>query len=67
MANRNEYMNSFISPPGLDLSSSVGHGEAVLFAYAADYTPVKPMFQFSPKRSHRATIFRYAVPVIKQS
>ena len=67
MQNRNEYMNNFISPPGLDLSSSIEHGEAILFAYVADYSPVKTMYKFTPKRTHRSTMFRFAIPVIKQS
>ena len=34
-------MSRFIAPPGLDLSSVVAHGNAVLLAWAADYSPVK--------------------------
>ena len=42
-------MRSFIAPPGLDLSAVVEHGNAVLLAWAADYSPVKPLRQFSPR------------------
>jgi len=35
----------------------------VLFAWAADYSPVKPMYQFSPRRSHKDTLWRVAVNV----
>ena len=57
---------SFIAPPGLDLSSVAEHGNAVLLAWAADYSPVKPLYQFSPRRSHRNTLWRVAVPVQSQ-
>ena len=54
---------NFIAPPGLDLSSVAAHGDAVLLAWASDYSPVKPLHQFSPRRSHRNTLWRIAVPV----
>jgi hypothetical protein len=63
MARRDNYMMNFIAPPGLDLSPVVERGSAVLFAWAADYSPVKPMNQFSPRRTHRDTLWRFAVPV----
>jgi len=57
------FMNNFIAPPGLDLSSVVEHGNAVLFAWAEDFSPIKPMHQFNPKRSHKNTMFRVAAAV----
>jgi hypothetical protein len=54
---------NFIAPPGLDLSSVAAHGDAVLLVWASDYSPVKPLHQFSPRRSHRNTLWRIAVPV----
>ena len=56
-------MSRFITPPGLDLSSVVEHGNAVLLAWAGDYSPVKTLRQFTPRRSHRDTLWRVAVPV----
>jgi hypothetical protein len=56
-------MSRFITPPGLDLSSVVEHGNAVLLAWAGDYSPVKTLRQFTPRRSHRNTLWRVAVPV----
>ena len=41
-------MSRFITPPGLDLSSVAEHGNAVLLAWAGDYSPVKTLRQFSP-------------------
>ena len=58
-------MRNFVTPPGLDLSSLVEHGSAVLLAWAGDYAPVKPLYQFSPRRAHRNTLWRIAVPVQK--
>jgi hypothetical protein len=54
---------TFIAPPGLDMSSSVAHGNAVLFAWAADYTPVKPLYHITPKRAHQNTMWRVTVPI----
>jgi hypothetical protein len=63
MGRTDNYMFRFIAPPGLDLSSAVQHGNAVLFAWARDYSPAKPMSQFSLRRTHRDTLWRFAVPV----
>ncbi|HWX18645.1 MAG TPA: hypothetical protein VN578_01945 [Candidatus Binatia bacterium] len=57
------YGNNFISPPGSDVSAVVEHGSALLLAWAGDYAPIKPMYQFSPRRSHRNTLWRMAVEV----
>jgi hypothetical protein len=54
---------TFIAPPGLDMSSAVTHGNAVLFAWAADYTPVKPLYHITPKRAHQNTMWRVTIPV----
>jgi hypothetical protein len=56
-------MRQFIAPPGLDLSPLLARGNAVLLAWAPDYSPVKPMRQFTPRRSHQNTLWRVAVPV----
>jgi hypothetical protein len=62
MFDQGNYMR-FIAPPGLDLTSVVDHGNAVVFAWADNYAPVKPIYKFSPRRSQRHTMFRLAVPV----
>jgi hypothetical protein len=64
MSQGENIMNNFIVPPGLDMSSAVEHGNAVLFAWAEDFAPVKPLYQFTPRRSHRNTMWRVAVPVL---
>jgi hypothetical protein len=56
-------MRSFIMPPGLDLSAAVEHGLAVVLAWDDGYSPAKPMFQFTPRRSHRDTLWRIAAEV----
>ncbi len=53
----------FITPPGLDMSPVVEHGNAVLLAWAADYSPVKPLRQFTPRRTQKNTLWRVSVPV----
>jgi hypothetical protein len=54
---------TFIAPPGLDMSSTVAHGNAVLFAWEADYTPVKPLYHVTPRRAHQNTLWRVTVPL----
>jgi hypothetical protein len=54
---------SFTQPAGLDLSPVAERGNAVLLAWAADYAPVKSLYQFVPRRNHRNTLWRLAVPV----
>jgi hypothetical protein len=53
----------FISPPGLDVSPFVEHGGVMFFAWAAGYSPVKPINQFSPRRFHQNTLWRVAASV----
>jgi len=57
------YPNNLLAPPGLDLSPVLAHGGAVLLAWAGDYSPIKPIYQFSPKRLHRDTMWRLALTV----
>jgi hypothetical protein len=57
------YGNNFLSAPGLDVSSALEHGNAVLFAWTGDFSPVPPLYQFTPRRSHKDTMWRIAVPL----
>jgi hypothetical protein len=53
----------FISPPGLDLSPVLAHGNALFLAWAAGYSPVKPIQRFSPRRLHQNTLWRIAATI----
>jgi len=64
LAHHETYEGYFITPPGLDLSSLAKHGNAVVFAWAPDYAPVKPIYRFTPKRTHQDTMWRVAAPVL---
>jgi len=55
----------FVTPPGLDLTPLVERGQAVLLAWARDYSPIAPLNQFSPRRLHRDTLWRIACPIEK--
>jgi len=57
------YPNSFTCPPGLDLSPTAEQGGAVLLAWAEDFSPVKPIYRFTPRRSQKHTLWRVAVSV----
>ncbi len=59
----NQDYNSFVVPAGLDLTRSVEHGNAVLLAWTEDFSPVKGMNQFTPKRGFKHTLWRVPVPV----
>ena len=53
----NNYAN-FVSPPGFDLSRLARRGDAILFAWAANYSPTKPLNQFSARRAKKNTLLR---------
>jgi hypothetical protein len=57
------YQNNFIAPPGLDMSAVLDHGGAVLLAWAEGYSPIKPIYQFSPRRLQKDTLWRLALKV----
>ena len=57
----------FITPPGLDLSPLLTQGNAVLLAWESDYSPIRPINQFSTRRSHKDTLWRIAAPVVNSS
>jgi hypothetical protein len=63
MDRQQAYMNNFVAPPGLDLASVIEHGNAVLFAWADNFSPIRPLYQFSPRRSHRDTMWRVSTPL----
>jgi hypothetical protein len=58
-----QYQSGFVAPAGLDLSSSLGAGTAVLLAWDPEYAPVQSLCTFSPSRKHKNTLWRVAVPV----
>ncbi len=53
--------DSFVVPAGMDVSRPLEHGGAVLLAWVQDFSPIKPMNQFTPKRGFKHTFFR--VPI----
>jgi len=53
----------FISPPGLDMSPLLDQDNAVLLAWEPDYSPIKPLNQFSPRRNRKDTLWRVSVPI----
>ena len=57
------YQNNFMAPAGVDLSPVVDHGGAVLLAWAENYSPIKRIEQFTPRRSQRDTLWRFALKV----
>jgi hypothetical protein len=57
----------FVSPTGLDLSPLVERGDAVLLAWDANHSLVKPLNQFKPVRTQRNTLLRLAIPVATKS
>jgi hypothetical protein len=63
LSHQQNWENNFVSPPGLDLTSVVQRGGAVLLAWAPDYSPVPSMRQFTPRRLQRDTLWRFSVPI----
>jgi hypothetical protein len=54
---------NFVSPAGLDLASAVERGDAVVFAFAPDFSFTEKLNDFSPPRFKRDTVVRLTVPV----
>jgi hypothetical protein len=59
---QNQYA-AFRVTPGLDLVPLAERGDAILLAWAPDYSPVPPLNRFNPRRTHRNTLLRIAVPM----
>jgi hypothetical protein len=57
------YLNSFILPPGLDLSQVIERGGAILLAWTPDTAPVPSLNQFKPRRTARNTLWRVPVEI----
>lgn len=53
----------YVTPPGLDLTATLGSGGAVLFAWDPDFSPSAKLYRFMPKRVHQNTLWRVVVPV----
>ena len=53
----------FLSPKGLDLSWLAERGDALVFAWVPDHSPVNLLHRFNPRRWQRDTMLRLAVPV----
>ena len=62
----NHNNQTFVVPPGLDLSRVVDHGNAVLLAWAPNYGPVKSLNQFKPRRESHNTLWRVPITIIKR-
>jgi hypothetical protein len=58
--NNQQYL---VAPAGFDVGPVLGRGQAMLFAWTPDYSPIAPMNRFTPRRLHRDTLLRLAVPV----
>lgn len=53
----------FVHPAGLELSSLVERGNAVLLAWDAGHAPVPSMKRFKTVRSQQNTMYRLAIPI----
>jgi hypothetical protein len=53
---------NFNPPPGFDLYPLIERGDAILLAWAADYSPTKPFNQFSATRNRKSTLLRVLIP-----
>jgi hypothetical protein len=57
------YRSAFIASKGLDLTPLLARGQAILFAWDAGDSLVRPIEQFSPRRNQRDTLLRLSIPV----
>ena len=58
VAHGEDSYQSFVSPPGLDLTPFAGNQHAVLLGYVADYSMTGPFHRFTPRRSKQNTLLR---------
>jgi len=56
---------NFLTPQGMDLSPLAERGDAILLAWAADYSLVKPMNRFSARRNRHDTLLRVVAEIGK--
>lgn len=61
LGNDNQY-NSIAAPASFDLSGPAERGDAILLAWVPNQSPVKPLNQFSPRRSQVNTLWRMTLP-----
>lgn len=61
-----DIQRSFVAPPGMDLTTLVERGDAVVFAWDANQAYARPINGFSPPRLKRNTLLRLAVPAVAQ-
>jgi len=54
---------NFLTPQGMDLSPLVERGDAILLAWAPDYSMAKPMNRFSARRTRHDTLLRVATEI----
>lgn len=52
---------NFVASPGLDISSAIERGDAVLFAWAPNAAPAPAMIQAKTKRSATSTLWRLPI------
>jgi hypothetical protein len=60
-ANASGNATRFSAGPGFDLAPLVRRGDGVLLAWAADYSPTKPLNQFPARQGRRSTLIRVVV------
>ena len=57
----------FVSPDGLDMTSSVERGDAVIFAFVPNFSFTQKINAFSPPRFKQDTVVRLSVPLRRPS
>ena len=55
--------NSFVMPPGMDLSPDLDRDDAILLAWEPNAAPTKPVNQFPTRRNHKDTLWRVVIPL----
>jgi hypothetical protein len=58
----NNPYNNYASPPGYDLNHLAKSGDAIVLAWASDYSINKPLHTFNPRRAKRDTLLRMTIP-----
>jgi hypothetical protein len=61
--NQNQNYNNIVGPASFDLSAPAERGNPILLAWVAGASPIKPLNQFSPRKTQINTLWRMTLPM----
>ena len=62
-SNNQQWRNRIVAPSGMDLTRESLEGNAIIFAWIEDYSPIPPIEDFTPSEEKQYSLVRMVVPV----